>query len=304
LGRPGQSLERSALQCVAEASLLGIAPATNGYVRRAWSSYLAELLRPGDPQTLIDVERFARPPSEPTIGAEPSQRSAGALTFFGFLESRLERRRTGVLATSLLTRGLTETPAGAARWEAEPDLLDILQATTEGPEAPTGYAALWEDFGLWRRALTPPDATWRQDLWTAQRPAPDLVFPLESLPRRALTPHALMPTGQVALWIPFGTTTPLPEALGMRLTCEQPASYCWTLSRTDAQGKLLGRIPIAFEPGQTQWERSVTLQAGDQGLMLVGTNLGGVDSRHPFDPDIAPYEPHACVLYVAPLTAH
>jgi hypothetical protein len=33
----------------------------------------------------------------------------------------------------------------------------------------------------------------------------------------------------------------------------------------------------------------------------VGTNLGGVDLAHPFDPDFEPFEPHGFTVYLAEL---
>jgi hypothetical protein len=33
-------------------------------------------------------------------------------------------------------------------------------------------------------------------------------------------------------------------------------------------------------------------------LLLVGTNLDGVDLAHPFDPDHGPHEFHACTVAV------
>jgi hypothetical protein len=34
---------------------------------------------------------------------------------------------------------------------------------------------------------------------------------------------------------------------------------------------------------------------------LVGTNLEGIDLAHPFDPDIAPFEPHSATVYLVRL---
>jgi hypothetical protein len=297
IGLPAQSLERTALQCVAESSLAAVAPAVSSHLRRAWSTRLASVVL----GPTSEPEGGAAPPSQAIVGSQLLPNSGAAQVLFEFLETYLAGKYSDDVSTALLTREPTSTAPGAARWNGEPDLLDVLRSTLSTERTPQGYAEMWSSFALWRRTPTAPGASWQQQTWEALRPPPDLILPLDTLPRRVLTPRVLEPSGEVGIWIPFNEVAPRPRSLGMRMTCESPASYSWGLARTDRSGHQLGRIPIAFEPGQPEVERSVTLQPEDGGLLLVGTNLGGVDSRHPFDPDVAPYEPHACVIYVTVL---
>ena len=37
------------------------------------------------------------------------------------------------------------------------------------------------------------------------------------------------------------------------------------------------------------------------GVLIVGTNLGGLGPTYPFDPDFAPYEPHGYAVHLAKL---
>ena len=36
-------------------------------------------------------------------------------------------------------------------------------------------------------------------------------------------------------------------------------------------------------------------------VLIVGTNLEGIDLSHPFDPDVAPFEPHTATVYLVRL---
>ena len=75
----------------------------------------------------------------------------------------------------------------------------------------------------------------------------------------------------------------------------------WKIVKLDDKGQEIGRIDVAFEQRGTEIERRVVTLEGTRSLLIVGTNLGGVDLAHPFDPDHEPFEPHGCTVYVGRL---
>ncbi len=46
-------------------------------------------------------------------------------------------------------------------------------------------------------------------------------------------------------------------------------------------------------------ERIIGDLTGAAGVLIAGTNLGGLGPSYPFDPDFEPYEPHAYTVYLA-----
>ena len=46
-------------------------------------------------------------------------------------------------------------------------------------------------------------------------------------------------------------------------------------------------------------ERTMRDLSGGAGVLISGTNLGGIGPAYPFDPDFEPFEPHAYVVYLA-----
>jgi hypothetical protein len=60
-------------------------------------------------------------------------------------------------------------------------------------------------------------------------------------------------------------------------------------------------VNAPFVERGTSIEQNLADLEGVQALMVVGTNLGGVDLAHPFDPDLSPFEPHGCTVYLTKL---
>jgi hypothetical protein len=87
-------------------------------------------------------------------------------------------------------------------------------------------------------------------------------------------------------------------SLALRVEWENPVPFAWTVVKIDAQGHELGRMDLAFEPRTHFAEKHVTALEETRTLLILGTNLGGVDATHLLDPDYAPFEPHGCTVYV------
>jgi hypothetical protein len=91
------------------------------------------------------------------------------------------------------------------------------------------------------------------------------------------------------------------ETLAFQAEWEPPVNFQWTLVRVDSVGHELSRINAPFQQRATKVEQQLVNLEGAAGVMVVGINLGGVDLAHPFDPDIAPAEPHECTVYLTKL---
>ena len=89
--------------------------------------------------------------------------------------------------------------------------------------------------------------------------------------------------------------------LGFEATWEGPVGFAWSLVKLDARGHALGRIDVPFLDNQTSARRTVADLSGAAAVMVVGTNVGGVELAYPFDPDYEPWEPHRCTIYLAKL---
>ena len=66
-----------------------------------------------------------------------------------------------------------------------------------------------------------------------------------------------------------------------------------------ARGEELGRIDIPFQDRGRDAEGRVRNLVGVKAVLIIGTNLEGIDLAHPFDPDVAPFEPHGATIYLA-----
>jgi hypothetical protein len=63
-------------------------------------------------------------------------------------------------------------------------------------------------------------------------------------------------------------------------------------------GEELGRIDIPYQERGRDAEGRISNLEGARAVLIVGTNLEGIDLAHPFDPDVAPFEPHAATVYL------
>jgi hypothetical protein len=78
-------------------------------------------------------------------------------------------------------------------------------------------------------------------------------------------------------------------------------SFQWQLVKLSESGVELGRVDVPFQERGRDAEARVTGLEGAAAVLVVGTNLEGIEVAHPFDPDIAPFEPHGVTVYFARL---
>jgi hypothetical protein len=283
-----------ARRCVIGAALSSVAPATASWLRDGYAADSARRLGPA-PQTSHELSTsFENPQLGVLTSSAESEHFRGgesvkvsrlrSARFFSYLEERSldEMGSAGWLS---LTLGATRTPAGASRWQAEPDITDVLLATVGGER--THLAQLFDDFAGF---------TFFQGESWGMPVEPAWTLPVNSLPRSVVIPSPLEPTGSVYLKVELG-----PGELGaiaFRMNCEAPVSYVWSVIRLDEQGRRISRVSVAYRQRGGQSATSIEPEQGTRALLLVGTNMGGVALSHPFDPDHEPHEAHGCSVAV------
>jgi hypothetical protein len=294
-------LERQATLCVGEAlaSTLDAGEAPN--VRHALA---LELWWITGQKTSLDVQAVddaQRHPDEAL--AFDAQRPGEAVSRFALLLEMLETTRSaaspGVLSTSMLSAAASRTPPSAAFFDNEPDVFDVLRHSLD-EELPR-YADLMIDFAL-RRSLTGDrdDGTRLPSLAYAgsfARPRFDWVIPFSSLPRRVLSGAPVAPSGAELIWVELDDA-PLGAAVGFRAEWEAPVAFQWRILLVDREGKAVRRIDVAFQERARSADARVLRTDGAKAMIIAGVNLGGVDLTYPFDPDIQPFEPSACTVYL------
>ncbi|HVU03108.1 MAG TPA: hypothetical protein VHE30_15210 [Polyangiaceae bacterium] len=298
----GVAVERRATLCLAEAVLLRLDGSETPFVRRALATSL--WLATGSP-TSDDVRAFDDVQAHPERGVlarDRSDASEGSALLFEYLDAA--KGRGEPCGASLATYSLsakTESPAGR-RFLNEPDVADVLRATF-GP-TPTDTARFFSDFAV-ARAFTGsrdaegllPTLAFLGDLGRVRF---EWSIPFASLPRRLAPARAIEPLGSTYLWLSLG-----PEAHGKSLAFqadwEEPVAFRWALVLLDGDGKPLRRYDVPFLERGTHVERIVSDLGGGAGLLVVGTNLGGLGPSYPFDPDFEPFEPHAYAVTLSAL---
>ncbi len=300
----GSLLERQAALCVGGALATRLDPGEALEQRRALALELWWLT--GLP-TALDVQAIDDAQLHPeaaltAVGA----RARGPAAAFSLLLELLETTRSaaspGVLAGSLFSAAASRTPAGAGHFDNEPDVFDVLRHSLD--EEPARMADLLVDFSL-RRALAGDrdDGTRLPSLAFAgafARPHFDWVIPFSSLPRRVLSGRPIAPTGAELIWIELDEA-PFGAALGFRAEWEAPVTFQWRLLLVDREGREVRRMDVPFQERATSVDTRVLRLDGAKALIIAGVNLGGVELAHPFDPDVTPFEPSACTVYLVRL---
>jgi hypothetical protein len=205
--------------------------------------------------------------------------------FFDYLDER-SAGRLGDAGKIALTIAPTVTPWENARWEAEPDLVDVLRVTLGGDRAET--ARLFDDFAVRSFFRGQTDGSPVFVDWKIEG---------ESLPRAVAFSRSVEPTGSVYLRLLLSEKLRT-SVIAFRTSCEAPVSYVWSVSRLDRKGAEISRFPLTFKERGGDASGRVLPQAEMEELLLVGTNVGGVDLAHPFDPDHGPHEAHGCTVAI------
>lgn len=294
------NLTRSAYLCMGEAIAARLDPAETPEVRRAYALYLWWMLGEFTSEDVNGLSRVQSNPHAAVLTRDKLAQAPATALLFEYLDRSFGTESYGALPTGMLALSAARTPADATRYLNQPDVADVLRATFDD-EAPV-WAHHVLDFSIARdlafegkNALLPLSV-----LGDLVRPRIDWTFKVSSLPRRVAPAYPLEPWGSVYVQIDIDVPTEKLE-IGIKTEWEAPVSMVWKIVKLDEKGEELGRIDVAFEQRGTEIERRIVTLENTRRLLIVGTNLGGVDLAHPFDPDHEPFEPHGCTIYVGRL---
>lgn len=301
--RPSSSeARRQAMTCLANAILLGLDAAEAPFVRQAIASHLWHSLGTPSPLDLDAVDTVQANPQLGLAARDVSPVGPGAALLFGYLDARFRAGAAGQLAPALVQLSRGATSPGALRWNNEPDVFDVLRVALVG--SGVRFDDVMLDFAVERAFLGArddgrhrPELGWLGD---AGRVRFDWVLPASSLPRRVAPRRPLEPFGAAYTWLVLDRVT-LGKALAFRAEWEPPATFRWALLTLASDGRVLRRFDLPYVQNASSSERSIVEYDGAASVLIVGTNLGGIDLAHPFDPDHEPFEPHGFTLYVTEL---
>lgn len=296
------SLDRAATLCLGESVGRGLDAGATPHTQRAFATHL--WWTTGKP-TALDaeaVDNFQAHPERAPVSRELDASSEGAATWFDTLEALRGQRRGASLASSLLAVAASSTPPAALRWQNEPDTFDVLRSTFQYDTM--RMAQLLNQWAVARAFVGSrgdgshvPHLGWSGDFGRVRF---DWRIKYSELPRRVAARRPIEPTGSIYVWLELDDVA-LGATLGFQAEWEAPVSFVWSLVQVDRQGREMRRLEVPFKERATSTEQRLSSFEGASYVLVVGTNMGGVDADHPFDPDVAPYEPHLCTVYLVQL---
>jgi hypothetical protein len=295
-----ESASRAATLCVAEAIALRLDASETPFSRRALATEL--WLVSGSPTSddARAIDDFQSHPELAIVGREGSRSAEGSALWLEYLNAAKGGREAAsvALATFVLSGG-SRSPTGP-RTVNEPDTMDVLR--TNFGATPTDFARLLGDFALRRAFVGSRDAHgyFQELLWTsdAARVRFEWSIPFSSLPRTLAPSRPIEPTGSTYLWVSLDSV-PAGASLAFVADWEPPVSFKWNLTVVAPDGTVLRAVDVPFLERGTHVERTFSDLQGGAGVLISGTNLGGIGPSYPFDPDFEPFEPHSYAVYLA-----
>ncbi|WP_437529985.1 hypothetical protein WME79_48835 [Sorangium sp. So ce726] len=270
------------------------------------ASYLAAIAAPCAAEELAAVDAFQRAPERALTGAALGALDGGLL-FPWYLDDAYGTGTPAQIATSLLAIAAQSTPAGAARFHAEPDTFDALRASLRSRGEDLDDLLL--EFAIARAFLGSrsdgahlSDAERFGDLGRVRF---EWSLPYATLPRRVAPLRPIEPTGATYLWLDLSAESAAarPDLKTAEITFvadwELPALFRWAIVKLDKQGAEAGRVDVAGVFGSSRAQRTVVGLDGLSGLLIVGVNAGSMIRSLPFDPDDAPFMPHAYTVWLS-----
>lgn len=295
-------LERWATLCVAEVVQLRLDASEAPHTRRAVATHWWQMLGRPTPDDFRAFDDMQAQPERGYARREQDGSSAGAALFFEYLEQTRSNAAPAVLSASLVALSAGKSDPASARWHNEPDWLDVFRHSFR--EDRPSIAGALADFAVARAFLGTrddgrhvPSLAWLGDFGRVRF---DWVLQYSSLPRRVAATRPIEPTGSIYVWLDLDELD-LGSVVGFQATWERPVAFKWSLVRVDKDGVELSRIDVPFQERASSVEARATELEAAAALLIVGTNMGGVDLAHPFDPDTGPFEPHGCLIYLAKL---
>ena len=299
-GTRDSAIARAATLCVAEAIALRLDASETPFSRRAVAAELWLAVGKPTDEDARAMDDFQSHPELATVGRERSRWSEGSALWLEFLNSaRGGRDPASVpLAAFALSGGAKSAPD--LRVKNEPDTLDVLRSNFGA--TPSDFARLLGDFAV-RRAFVGsrdtqgyfPELRWMSD---AGRVRFEWSIPFSSLPRTLAPSRPVEPTGSTYLWVSLDGA-PTRASLAFVADWEPPVAFKWNLTVVGADGTPVHQIDVPFLERGTHVERTLADLDGGAGVLISGTNLGGIGPTYPFDPDFEPFEPHSYAVYLS-----
>ncbi|WP_437937753.1 hypothetical protein [Sorangium sp. So ce341] len=270
------------------------------------ASYLAAIAAPCPAEELAAIDAFQRAPERALTGAALGALD-GALLFPWYLDDAYGTGTPAQVAMSLLAIAAQPTPGGAARFRAEPDTFDALRASLRSRGKDLDDLLL--EFAIARAFVgSRSDGAHLSDVerfGDFGRVRFEWSLPYATLPRRVAPLRPIEPTGATYLWLDLAAESaaggPDLEAAEITLVAdwELPALFRWAIVKVDRQGAEAGRVEVAGIFGESRAQRTVVGLDGLAGLLIVGVNAGSMIRSRPFDPDDAPFMPHAYTVWLS-----
>lgn len=279
------------------------AAAERGLVTAA-SSYLASIVAPCAARETPGIDAFQAEPFRAISDPSPDF-AAGAMLFPMYLEENEGAGDPGRLLLSLFAIASQKSDPGQIRYQNEPDVFDALRSSMRFRRGSLDDLLL--DFAVDRAFVGDRGDgghLWATDLYgAAGRVFFEWSVPYSSLPRRLAPLHPLSPTGAAYVWLDLAGA-PKDAEITFVADWELPAVFRWSLVKVDKNGAESGRIDVAGIVGTTHVERTVVLREELAGLIVVGTNTGGLDRTMPFDPDFGATGPASEPSDAPPIMPH
>jgi hypothetical protein len=302
------SAEAAAL-CVAGALAARLDAAESPALADAYAAFVAARVS-ATSETLDAALRLAQDnPQIGVFGRLATELTPAAAAGFGFIESSLGVTEPVVLPTALFTLSRSLTADAHPEWNNEPDIFDVVRSSLDGEGRK--WAMLWRDYAseraLWGLAAAAglgSAGLGSAEVNGAMRPelpplAADWELRYSSLPRRVAGGRALEPLGSALVAVELDDI-PLGARLTVVLDWEPPGAFVWSVLAVDRDGRRVNRWDLPYLERELHLEQTLMNFEGAKRLLIVGTNLGGIDLSHPFDPDHEPWEPHAYSVYLVP----
>jgi hypothetical protein len=270
-------------------------------LRESVAAYLAELAEPCGAVTTDLVDDFQAHP-ERSIAAAGEAGPAAAMAWPWYLDVALGSGSPGALPFALAVMGAQRTPIGRWDWENEPDMFDVLRGVLKSRTPPVALGDTLLDFGVTRLFMGARNdgVHFPESAFTGSfgRVRFDWSIDYASLPRRLSPEHPIDPAGATYVWIDLRSAPP-GARLALRMEWEAPVVFRWALVRVRPDGSEASRVVVTPQQRSTSAEKNLDDLGGLDGVAIVGVNTGDLGLDDPFDPDLAPYEPHSYVLTAA-----
>jgi hypothetical protein len=285
---PGCALDLELARAVAQAILLGAAPATDEGSARAQVEALVRLATPcGDAQgaAMADAIEFQSHPERTLVDPSSFSFDRGASLFFEWLDATRAREPAGLIG-AVWALAPTRSPWEAWRWAGAPTAFDVLRASLGG--AASERAALddlFVRFAVARAQATPPvSVAWR--------------VPWPDRPRRLASPEPVSPTGASYVLVDHAGASPGAK-LRLEAQWEDYGRMRWVAVKIDGAGRPYATLDVTSLERGTQ--ASLTIESLDAAsrVLIVGVNVGSTE--HPFNPDQGEWEPHGWLLTIESL---